>query len=101
MYARVWDYDVESAQVEAFVAAYGAAGAWTQLFERTTGYAGTQLFRDVDQPNRFLTVDRWTDAACWQAFLDGWGDQYRELDRQLSRLAAGGRTVVEGTTPST
>jgi hypothetical protein len=42
MYVRVWEYKVER-------------------------YGGTQLFRDVDRADRFLTVDRWADAARWDA----------------------------------
>jgi heme-degrading monooxygenase HmoA len=96
MYVRVWEYDVEPGQLSAFLAVYGAAGAWVKLFARADGYAGTDLFRDVDQANRFLTVDRWTNAGCWQAFLDRWADEYHELDHQLRWLASGGRPVVEG-----
>ena len=100
MYVRVWEYEVETGQVDAFLAAYGAGGAWAQLFARAAGYTGTQLFRDVDRANRFLTVDRWADAASWESFLDRWRDDYCELDHQLRRLAAGGEPIVEGPTPS-
>jgi quinol monooxygenase YgiN len=100
MYVRVWEYEVETGQVDAFLAAYGARGPWAQLFVRAEGYAGSQLFRDVGQASRFLTVDRWTDAACWEAFLDQWGDDYGELDQRLHELAAGGEPVVEGAAPN-
>jgi heme-degrading monooxygenase HmoA len=96
MYARVWEYEVRTSDVEAFLAAYGASGAWVKLFERSEGYDGTQLFRDVDRAGRFLTVDRWTDYASWKAFLDRWGSDYRELDQRLRRLADGGQMIVEG-----
>jgi len=97
MYVRVWEYEVGADQVDAFIAAYGATGAWARLFEREAGYVGTQLFGAVGQDGRFLTVDRWRDAACWEAFLDQWRDEYGELDHQLHGLAAGGDAVVEGT----
>ena len=99
MYVRVWEYEVRTGQVEAFLAAYGATGAWARLFARAEGYAGTQLFGDVNRAGRFLTVDRWHDAASWVAFLAGWGEEYRELDRRLHRLATGGEVVVEGVAP--
>lgn len=98
MYVRVWDYEVQSGQVDAFVAAYGPAGPWAQLFARAEGYAGTQLFCDVARTSHFLTVDRWADAASWEAFLDRWADDYNELDRRLHGLAAGGDAVIEGAT---
>jgi len=96
MYVRVWEYEVPAGQVDAFVAAYGQSGAWVQLFGRSKGYAGTRLFRDVDKANRFLTVDRWTDAGCWEAFLRVWASDYRELDQRLHELADGGEMIVDG-----
>jgi heme-degrading monooxygenase HmoA len=100
MYVRVWEYEVEAGQVDDFIAAYGPAGAWARLFARAEGYGGTQLFRDVDRADRFLTVDRWAAAARWDAFLGRWGDNYGELDRRLHGLAAGGEAVIEGAAPS-
>ncbi|MGN6795980.1 MAG: antibiotic biosynthesis monooxygenase family protein [Streptosporangiaceae bacterium] len=97
MYVRVWQYEVEAGQVDAFLAAYGAHGVWAQLFERAEGFAGTELFRDAERANRFLTIDRWADADSWEAFLHRWEDEYRALDDQLHGLAAGGEAVVEGT----
>lgn len=99
MYVRVWEYEVEADQVDAFLAAYGATGAWVQLFSRAGGYAGSQLFRDAECTSRFLTVDRWADAASWEAFMGRWGDDYRELDHRLDGLASGGQVVVEGSAP--
>jgi len=96
MYARVWEYKVQARDVDAFLTAYGASGAWAQLFARAEGYAGTRLFRDVDRAGRFLTVDRWADAASWEAFLGHWASDYRELDQRLRGLADGGEMIVEG-----
>jgi heme-degrading monooxygenase HmoA len=98
MYVRVREYEVDTGQADALLAAYGAGGAWAQL-ERAAGYAGTQLFRDFDRANRFLTVACWADAASWESFLDRWRDDYCELDHQLRRLAAGGEPIVEGAAP--
>ena|SRR5215469_16371399 len=96
MYARVWEYEVRAGDVDAFLSAYGADGAWAQLFRRSEGYAGTRLFRDVDRDGCFLTVDQWEDVASWEAFEDRWGSDYRELDQRLHALAAGGEPIVEG-----
>lgn len=93
---RVWKYEVRASEVDAFVAAYGPSGTWAELFARAKGYAGTRLFRDVDRPGQFLTVDRWADAACWETFLARWGNDYRDVDERLNGLAAGGEVVVEG-----
>jgi hypothetical protein len=99
MYLRVWEYEVSAGDVDAFMAAYGQAGAWAQLFARSLEYGGTSLFRDVARPSHFMTIDRWTDAASWESFQASWGQAYRELDRQLDRLASGGETLIEGPAP--
>jgi quinol monooxygenase YgiN len=99
MYVRVWRYEVESGKVDAFLAEYGAGGAWARLFGRAEGYAGTELFCDVDRAGQFMTIDKWRDAGSWAAFLNRWGEEYRRLDQQLHGLAAGGRAVIEGAVP--
>jgi heme-degrading monooxygenase HmoA len=73
MFVRVWEYAVPASNLEAFLAAYGANGAWVQLFRRSSGYAGTELYRSTDVPERFITVDRWANEADWESFLAGWG----------------------------
>src|SRR5262249_42493226 len=92
----VWEYEVESGQADSFVAAYGANGTWAGLFARADGFQGTRLFRDVDRANCFLNVDSWSDAACWDAFLERWGEDYSELAQQLQGRRGGGDLVIEG-----
>jgi heme-degrading monooxygenase HmoA len=99
MYVRVWEYQVEIGKVDAFLSAYRADGTWAQLFERADGFIGTELFSDVDQADRFVTIDRWRDVASWETFLALWGDDYRALDQRLQGLAAGGHAVVKGAVP--
>jgi hypothetical protein len=50
----------------------------------------------VDRAGRFLTIDRWADAASWEAFLGSWASDYGELDQRLRGLADGGEMIVEG-----
>lgn len=98
MYVRVWQYEVPAEQVEAFVAAYGADGDWAQLFRRASGYAGTDLFRDTDSRDRFLTVDRWDSETAWDAFLAQRGTEYGRLADDLAGLTTANRPVLEGDT---
>jgi len=88
VYIRVWEYEVPEDHIDAFLAAYGAHGDWAQLFRRGRGYVGTELYRGTDSADRFVTVDRWTDAAAWHAFLEEWGAAYDTLDRRLTGLGA-------------
>ena len=41
MYVIVWEYQVKTEHLENFEKIYGEGGAWTDLFQRGTGYLGT------------------------------------------------------------
>ena len=95
MYVRVWEYDVDPGQVDAFLAAYGAEGVWAELFRRGHGYAGTELYRNIGDPTRFVTVDRWSSAAAWAEFLEQHGAPYEALDARLAPLSRAERALIE------
>lgn len=85
-FLQVWQYQVR-AEVEAeFVRHYGPDGAWARLFRRVPGYLGTELLHDVDEPVRYVTVDRWADRAAFDAFIAQLRDEYEKLDRECARL---------------
>lgn len=96
MYVRVWEYEVPPASVDDFVAAYGADGDWAALFAHGPGYLGTELYRSTDDPARFVTVDRWTDATDWNSFRTKHGEQYEALDARLGRLGAEESRLLDG-----
>jgi len=96
VYVRVWDYAVLSEHVAAFTAIYGADGQWAELFRQGHGYLGTQLYRSVDLPGRFLTVDSWTDEASWLSFLDRFRPAYLALDARTQNLTVEERELLAG-----
>jgi heme-degrading monooxygenase HmoA len=65
--ALVFRYDVRDP--ESFEAAYGADGEWAEFFRQGHGYIGTELLRDVEEPDRYLVIDRWESADAYNAFL--------------------------------
>jgi heme-degrading monooxygenase HmoA len=65
--ALVFRYEVRDP--EGFEDAYGADGDWAQFFRLGTGYIGTELLRDVEEPGRYLVIDRWESADAYNAFL--------------------------------
>ena len=86
MRIRVWRYDVRAGSTADFERIYGRDGAWARLFSRAEGYIGTELYRAVDRPDRYLTVDAFNDDASWQRFLLEHRVAYDDLDRQSSEL---------------
>ena len=79
MIALVFVYDVH--ETAAFEQAYGAEGEWAQFFRQGQGYVGTELLRDLEQPGRFLVVDRWESSEAYNDFVHEHRDEYmRKVD---------------------
>jgi heme-degrading monooxygenase HmoA len=77
--ALVFSYEVrDTAQFEAV---YGPEGEWATFFAGARGYIGTELLRDVEQPGRYLVIDRWESADAYNAFASERGEEYmRRVD---------------------
>jgi heme-degrading monooxygenase HmoA len=72
--ALVFRYEVRDPA--GFEEAYGPEGDWAQFFRNGRGYIGTELLRDVDEPERYLVIDRWESAGAYNAFLSAYQGQY-------------------------
>jgi heme-degrading monooxygenase HmoA len=83
MHIILWKFTVREERVQEFTGAYGSDGDWAQLFRRAEGYRGTQLLRSGDDPNIFVTVDRWDSAACFETFQKRYGEEYKKLDARF------------------
>jgi heme-degrading monooxygenase HmoA len=77
--ALVFSYEVRDAAQ--FEAVYGPDGDWATFFADARGYIGTELLRDVEQPGRYLVIDRWESAEAYNAFANERRDDYmRRVD---------------------
>ena len=74
MIALVFRYEVRDAA--SFEAAYGPNGEWAQFFRQGTGYIGTELLHDVEEPERYLVIDRWESAEAYNEFLTANNEEY-------------------------
>ena len=74
MIALVFRYEVRDP--EEFARAYGPEGEWAQFFRQGQGYIGTELLHDVEEPERYLVIDRWESANAYNAFLAANNDEY-------------------------
>jgi heme-degrading monooxygenase HmoA len=72
--ALVFRYEVRDS--EAFERTYGPEGEWARFFRQGRGYIGTELLRDVDEPDRYLVIDRWESSDAYNAFLTEHNDEY-------------------------
>ena len=93
MFIRIWRFRAAPGKLEAFRAAYGPAGSWSVLFRRAPGFLGTELLSSSTEPDAFLTLDRWESAGAWKAFLAGWQEAYKALDRECEALTVEEREI--------
>jgi len=66
----------EARDQEAFGLACGPEGEWAQFFRQGRGYVGTELLQDVEEPDRYLVIDRWESIEAYTAFLAEHQDEY-------------------------
>jgi heme-degrading monooxygenase HmoA len=88
VYTIVWQFTLEQRNVDAFVAAYGPAGDWAQLFGRARGFRGTTLLRDAADPLRYVTLDQWDSFEDFERFREDFGSAYVEMDARFQRLTS-------------
>ena len=84
MYCYVFEYRIRPGREGKFESLYGGDGAWVKLFARDPEYLGTELWRDVADSRRFVTIDRWTSRAACLSFRERSRDEFDAID------AAGG-----------
>jgi len=83
MHSIVWKFTVRKEYIQEFIAGYGSNGEWANLFRRAEGYLGTQLLRSADEPDSFLTVDRWNTVDCFDSFQKQYSAEYKKLDAKF------------------
>jgi heme-degrading monooxygenase HmoA len=93
MHIIIWEFTVREEHIQEFISAYGSSGDWDNLFRRAKGYLGTQLLRSSQEPNTFLTVDRWESSACFEIFQKRFGAEYKKLDTQLEGYTSSEKKV--------
>ncbi len=91
-------YDVLPESAGLFERVYGTDGDWVRLFRTARGYLGTELFRSVGTPGRYLTVDDWESLAAYDIFRARSAAAYADLDARCDELTATERLVSAGDT---
>src|SRR5215207_872564 len=82
----IWQYDIVPAARDDFERAFRSDGDWAALFRASADFLGTQLLRDLAQPDRYMTLDRWRTADSFAAFKRAHAASYDDLDRRCAQL---------------
>jgi heme-degrading monooxygenase HmoA len=93
MFIIVWEFTVKSEAVNSFQRAYGPEGEWVQLFRRSSGYRGTRLLVDTEDPRRFITIDHWTSEAEYKAMQQSFQLEYAALDAAFAEWTESEREI--------
>ncbi|HJS22149.1 MAG TPA: antibiotic biosynthesis monooxygenase [Steroidobacteraceae bacterium] len=88
MFRIVWEFDAAPERVQEFERVYGSSGRWVDFFRRSDDYVSTELFRSLDSPTRFVTLDSWGTRAGYEAFRKAHADDYSQIDEECAQLTA-------------
>jgi heme-degrading monooxygenase HmoA len=68
----------EARDSESFEEAYGPDGEWARFFKGARGYVGSELLRDLEEPGRYVVIDRWESAETYNDFIEAHRDEYMQ-----------------------
>jgi heme-degrading monooxygenase HmoA len=89
----VWEFVARADKVREFESTYSNAGPWAQLFRKSGGFHGTLLVRDASNARRYLTIDRWQNAAAQKQMREQFAREYEALDRSSENLTESERDL--------
>lgn len=84
MFIVIWQFTVKSGYLASFERAYGPDGDWARLFRSCAGYVRTELLRDAESPNQFLTLDYWRLPDDYVRGMASLAPAYQELDERCA-----------------
>lgn len=99
----VYEYVVKEEARGFFELAFGPGGAWSRLFDKSEGYRGTALLRDVNERRRFLVSDAWDTVEQREGALAERQATYDRLEAEFAtwcettRALGSFRLVAEAT----
>lgn len=89
----VWEFVAKKNKIREFERYYSAVGAWAELFEKSPGFRGTILLRDVELPNRYLTIDTWDAPESYQAMRRNFSNEFEQLDQTCAAFTEAERRL--------
>lgn len=82
IFACIWQYEVKPDCVNQFEQVYCENGNWTKLFSKSEGYIRTELLRDSEIYNRYITIDYWDSEDSFNSFRVNYKTEYEILDKK-------------------
>ena len=93
VYVAIWEFTARPDARQEFENFYGPDGAWVQLFRRSKSFLRTELFRDRNAENHYVTMDCFSSKEGYDDFLRQFRQEYDALDRRCERLREGQKEI--------
>ena len=87
-FVYIWEYKVRDIHQEQFLKIYGPEGKWVQLFKKADGYIRTYLYQDIEDDERFVTVDCWKSKRHRDNFRIEFSREFDHLDDLAEKYTA-------------
>ncbi|MFQ5650451.1 MAG: antibiotic biosynthesis monooxygenase family protein [bacterium] len=86
MYMYMLEYHVKNDRIQEFEAAYGINGKWVQLFKQGDGYQGTELHSNLENKQRYVTINYWASQKACETFRCQFAKEFKALDEACESL---------------
>ena len=85
-YLILWEFRPREGAEARFEKLYGPRGVWAKLFDQGEAFVSAELVRDSKDPNRYITLDRWTSREAYEDFRAACRQEYESIDLPCESL---------------
>jgi heme-degrading monooxygenase HmoA len=82
----IWEFRIRRRKRREFERAYGPDGEWAKFFRTGKGYIATELIRDSQKPDRYITLDFWRSRKHYENFKKQNRKMYQTIDKRCEAL---------------
>jgi heme-degrading monooxygenase HmoA len=82
----LWEFHVKPGREKRFEQVYSPEGDSARFFTQGKGHQGTELDRDLQRKDRYLTADYWTSQIAYESFREQHLAEFRALDKECAGL---------------
>lgn len=83
MFQVIWQYNVPPNFQKQFEEEYGHKGTWAHFFGQPPAYKGSDLYKQLKQPDIYILVDKWESEGSYKAFTSSHKESYEALSHKF------------------
>lgn len=86
MFITIWKYKVKPGKKTEFEELYGNKGDWVKLFNKFPGYIKTDLIKNLNDNDMYLTMDYWLSKDAYDNFKLKSKEEFVLIDKKGEEL---------------